>query len=156
MSKTIYFWGYQSPFSNFHSCPAFNHKGYTLYNSEQGFMLEKALMFDKTVIPEILRTRTPAQVKRIGRRIRNYNDSKWDAHRYDAMVSVLRSKFAIPELKKALLSTNDALLVEASPYDKIWGIGLDERVARQTNPSLWPGRNLLGKALMQVRDELMG
>lgn len=154
MSNFVFFWGYQSPFSNFHNCKPFNHNGYIVYNSEQAFMLEKALMFDKSMVSSILSARKPAEIKKLGRQVKNYNDKIWNEKRFDIMVNVLRSKFSNPELKEKLLATEDKILVEASPYDRIWGIGLDEKSAKRIDPKYWKGQNLLGKALMLVRDEL--
>ena len=70
------------------------------------------------------------------------------------MVNVLKSKFQIPELKEALLRTGDRIIVEASPYDKIWGVGLEENDPRILNEKNWRGQNLLGKALIEVRQSL--
>lgn len=147
----IYFWK-TGPFTNFFEKP-FNYKGYVVYSSEQAFMLEKALTFDKSAVSAILSARRPDHVKRLGRKVKNYDDKVWDEIRYDKMVEVLRYKFAEPAMKKILLGTGDKILAEASPYDKIWGIGLDKSQAWRTPPQHWKGKNLLGKALMQVRDE---
>lgn len=151
----IFFWKNGTVFTNFHLCE-FEYDGHTFYSSEQAFMYEKAKAFDHTAIPAILSSRRPDHVKRLGRKIKNYKDREWDKLRYDAMVNVLRAKFSNEDLKKTLLATGDKILVEASPFDKIWGIGLDPKQAKRTPPEHWHGRNLLGQALMQVRDELRG
>lgn len=153
-SQYIFFWK-NGPFTNFYEKP-FNYKGYVVYSSEQAFMLEKALTFDKKSVSKILSARKPQQVKRLGRQIKNYNDKTWDKIRYEKMVDVLRYKFRDPELKTILLETKDKTLAEASPMDLIWGIGIDAAQARRTPPQHWKGKNLLGKALMQVRNELKG
>ena len=71
------------------------------------------------------------------------------------MVLVLIEKFSQnPKLLKLLLDTNDSILVEASPKDKIWGIGIGVDHVDFLNSDKWPGENLLGKALMEVRDKL--
>lgn len=69
------------------------------------------------------------------------------------MVQVLEAKFEDPELKKILLATGDRIIVEASPYDCIWGVGLSEEDDDLYNGN-WNGQNLLGKALMEVREKL--
>lgn len=75
--------------------------------------------------------------------------------KYDIVVVGNKAKFGQnPELKEFLLSTSDAILVEASPYDKIWGIGLDRETAMKGTVDQWKGENLLGCALMEVRDWL--
>jgi ribA/ribD-fused uncharacterized protein len=79
-----------------------------------------------------------------------------DSNREHIVYAGCRLKFSQnPELKEFLLSTSDMLLVEASPYDNIWGIGLNERDAFSIPPSQWPGQNLLGKCLMGVRGALV-
>lgn len=146
----IYFWG--SIFSNFYYT-MFQYKGIKVNTSEQAFMLAKAVTFnDKSTAKLIADSRTPQEAKKLGRLVKNYNDNIWDSKRYQIMVEVLKEKFNNPELKKALLSTKDKILVEGSPYDKIWGVGLhykDEKIKDEKN---WKGQNLLGKALMEVRD----
>lgn len=148
----VYFWRNHTPFSNFYRKP-FVYKGHQLLFSEQAFMIEKALQFDPSKVDLIASVRHPQDAKSIGREIRNYNDRIWSAKRYHAMVQVLEAKFADPELRQILLATGDRIIVEASPYDRIWGVGLSEN-----NDDLykgnWKGQNLLGKALMEVRDKL--
>lgn len=153
----IYFWTDKTPFSNFFYNP-FNYKGYNLKFSEQGFMLEKALLFanksnnfNKEAIEKILKASSPNQAKYAGREVKGYIDSEWDKVRYSKMVEVLKEKFNNSLLKETLLSTEERTLVEASPYDKIWGVGLSEKDPLIFNESNWKGKNLLGKALMEVR-----
>ncbi|WP_295221067.1 NADAR family protein [uncultured Chryseobacterium sp.] len=79
----------------------------------------------------------------------------WDEHKYEIVKQGNLLKFSQNEkLKEFLLSTEDKVLVEASPYDTIWGIGMPETNPKAGNPSEWNGENLLGFALMEVRDEL--
>lgn len=82
----------------------------------------------------------------------NY-DRIWSAKRYHAMVQALEAKFTDPELRQILLDTGDRIIVEASPYDRIWGVGLSEN-DDDLYAGNWKGQNLLGKALMEVRDKL--
>lgn len=95
-------------------------------------------------------------IKAAGRAVKNYNDDVWNAKRFEIMSEGLYQKFSQNDiLKERLLKTGDKFLVEASPYDDIWGIKLDERRARLSHPSLWPGKNLLGIALTYVRERLV-
>lgn len=149
----VFFWKNKTPFSNFYHKP-FTYKGYPLLFSEQGFMLEKAQLFDPSMIDKIVHATRPDEAKQYGREIKNYKDKVWANRRYDAMVKVLTAKFQDPELKAILLRTGDRILVEASPYDRIWGVGLAENDPRILDERNWRGQNLLGKALMQVRDQL--
>ena len=148
----VYFWRNNTPFSNFYKKP-FNYKGKTLLFSEQAFMIEKALQFDPSKVDQIAAVKRPQDAKAIGREIRNYNDTIWNAKRYTAMVKALEAKYADPELKSILLETGDRIIVEASPYDRIWGVGLSESDSDLYTGN-WRGQNLLGKALMEVRDKL--
>ena len=97
----------------------------------------------------------PSKHKTLGREIVGFDEYEWNKHKYQFVLDSNLAKFSQNQLlKEFLLSTGTKILVEASPYDKIWGIGLgasDENIA---NPSLWQGQNLLGIALMQVRDIL--
>lgn len=146
----VYFWKNKTPFSNFYHAP-FEYKGHTLLFSEQGFMLEKALLFDPSKVDAIVAAKRPEEAKRLGREVQNYREDVWRAKRYDLMVEVLKAKFQREDLRKILLATEDRTLVEASPYDRIWGVGLAVEDARILDERKWRGQNLLGKALMEVR-----
>lgn len=149
----IKFYGKNSPYSNFHYVE-FDYKGYKVTSSEQAFMLEKALMFDESMVKAILTTTDPRAIKRLGRQVRNFDEKKWNKVRYDIMVDILLAKFSVEPLKSELLNTGDELIVEASPTDKIWGAGLVIGDARLNYPHYYPGQNLLGKALMEAREWL--
>jgi len=104
---------------------------------------------------QILESSDPYFIKRLGRNVNNFNQEIWDQNKFQIMVDIFKLKFSQnQELKTLLLSTGDALLVEASPFDNIWGIGLNEYDAKRKNMKDWPGENLLGKALMEVRSFL--
>ena len=93
--------------------------------------------------------------KKLGRKVRNFEPEPWDSKKSEIVVEGNKAKFSQnPDLKEFLLSTGDAILVEASPYDKIWGIGLDRETAMKGSVEQWQGENLLGCALMEVRDWL--
>lgn len=89
----VYFFTDEAPFSNFYKTH-FYYKGYNLLFSEQGFMIEKALLFDKSKASLIAYEKHPYQVKMLGRKVRNHNEAKWNEVRYDKMVEVLRAKFS--------------------------------------------------------------
>ena len=116
-------------------------------------MAEKARIFgDNEVLTTIMNTNNPKEHKRIGRTIRGFNIEHWSRVSFDVVVTGNYYKFTQnPLLKAVLLSTGDKELVEASPYDRIWGVGLhwsDNQILDRHN---WKGENLLGKALMRVR-----
>ncbi|AZL89123.1 hypothetical protein QKC54_gp0719 [Megavirus baoshan] len=125
------------------------------YNAEQYMMANKALLFgDGDILSKILDEKNPSKIKSLGRKIQNFNNDYWDKYKYDIVVSGNRLKFEQnPKLMEQLQNTGNKILVEASPYDKIWGIGLTANQAIKISESKWPGENLLGKALMQVRKE---
>jgi len=153
-NKYVLFWG--SIFSNFANTPYISHDGINFFCTEQEFMYRKAMLFeDEEIADKILKSRDPKQIKKLGRRVKNYNDVIWDAVRYDAMYTACRSKFTQnEEAKKALLSYPGKTFVEASPFDTIWGIGLGECDYRANNPAFWKGTNLLGQILTRLRDEI--
>jgi ribA/ribD-fused uncharacterized protein len=147
----VIFFGIDAPFSNFYLIE-FTYSDYYLKNSEQAFMLEKAMMFDKGKIPLILAAKSPTGVKKLGRTIQNFDPEVWDKNRYKIMINVLKAKFANPILKQILIDTEDLELVEGSPYDAIWGVKLDWMSDEILDRNNWRGSNLLGKALMEVRE----
>ena len=151
----VYFWRNKAPFSNFYRRP-FTYKGYDLQFSEQGFMLEKANLFDLSKVEAIARATQPDKAKALGRAVQNYDDAVWSSVRYDKMVEVLRAKFKEPLMRNILLRTGDRVIVEASPYDRVWSVGLGMEDARILDEKNWRGQNLLGKALMDIRAELKG
>ena len=146
-----------SPFSNFHTCkftdPSF--PGVTFTSSEQNFMARKAREFhDEATLALILNTDNPAEAKRLGRKVQNYDEKQWGAVRFQHMQEALRLKFTQDErCQKALLETGNQEMVEASPWDGLWGIGMDEKTAKQTPREHW-GKNLLGLALEGIRAEI--
>lgn len=96
------------------------------------------------------------KVKGFGREVKNYNDKVWSDKRFNIVAVAVREKFSQNEdLKQTLLSTGQTYMVEASPYDKIWGIGLSEYDAKRTSPENWPGQNILGKVLDMVKEGLV-
>lgn len=151
----VFFWGNSDIYSNWH--PArFRMDGHTFANSEQAMMYEKAiLMGDSETAAKILKTPNPKAVKALGREVRFWNEKLWENNRVRIMVKVCLAKFeANSELTREMLETGDRVIVEASPYDKIWGIGMRENDEGVENPKKWQGLNLLGVALMRVRSIL--
>ncbi|HZY81170.1 MAG TPA: NADAR family protein [Cyclobacteriaceae bacterium] len=130
--------------------------GVEYLSAEHWMMVKKAELFnDHTAIERILKSVKPAEAKVIGREIKNFDETKWNERRFDAVVEGNIHKFEQDEmLKNYLLTTGDRILVEASPVDAVWGIGLAQDAKRIEDPNTWKGLNLLGFALMEVRDVL--
>ena len=127
------------------------------YNcAEQFMMAEKARLFhDEGALQKIMQAYDPMEQKKLGRRVQGYDDAMWKTCCYDVVVRGNAAKFFQNEkLHDFLISTGDKVLVEASPKDSVWGIGLDENSPDAINPQRWQGTNLLGFALMEVRDIL--
>lgn len=118
-------------------------------------MAQKALIFEDHINYEkIISVKSPAEAKELGRQIENFNEDLWVQERYKIVVEGSFYKFSQhPDLKNFLINTKDRVLVEASPIDTIWGVGLVSDDERINNPSQWNGLNLLGFALMEVRDK---
>ena len=134
----------------------FTYSGIIYRTAEHWMMSEKAKLFDDgDIFEEIVNTSTPADAKRLGRNIRNFDNKLWTEKRFDIVVKGNLLKFSQNDLlKDYLLGTGKKILVEASPYDTIWGIGLTHGDIHATEPSKWRGLNLLGFALMEVRNIL--
>ena len=135
---------------------AFTVNGDTYLTAEHWMMAEKARLFkDETMLAEILKTEKPAAAKACGRKVANFDPSVWDIKKCEIVVQGNIHKFSQnPELKAFLMATGDKIIVEASPRDTIWGIGLGPDNPKALNPTTWRGKNLLGFALMEVRDIL--
>ena len=155
MSKFTFFWNNRTPFSNWYPS-VFIWNGIRFTRGEQYMMFRKAMLFGELdIADQILATDNPAKQKDLGREVKNYDDDKWAAVRFDIMVEGLYEKFnQNPQLKKALLDTEGTELVEANPNDRIWGIGLTENDPRALSKETWLGQNLLGKVLDEVRRRL--
>lgn len=123
---------------------------------EQYLMAEKARTFgDRETEALIMAEYNQLKIKKLGRKVAGYDDAVWSARRQQVSIRGNICKFAQnPRLKDFLLSTGDKILVEASPEDTVWGIGLDENSPAAIVPSRWRGRNLLGFALMEAREHL--
>jgi len=162
--KYLYFWGHQSKkgkvtkscFSQWYNSP-FIENDINYLTAEHYMMHAKAQLFnDDNAATKVLLAKTPGEAKAIGREIKAFDEDKWLTHRFAIVVKANLAKFTYStELKEFLLSTENRVLVEASPVDNIWGIGLAQDDPLAEHPSNWQGLNLLGYALMEVRSCLM-
>jgi ribA/ribD-fused uncharacterized protein len=128
------------------------------YNTcEQYMMHQKALLFnDVETAKKIMDARHPADQKRLGREVKNFDRNIWDKVNLQIVYKGNYAKYTQnEELKQLLINTGDRLLVEASPYDQIWGIGLGETEPNIDNPLVWKGQNLLGWAITLVKQEIL-
>lgn len=128
-----------------------------IYNCcEQYMMAEKARLFeDKEHLEDIMATSSPSLQKKLGRLVENFNEDEWNSVCKDVVYRGNLAKFSQNEsLKEKLLSTGSRVLVEANPYDKIWGVGLAADDTRIDDPDNWKGMNWLGEVIMKVRDDL--
>lgn len=155
MNNFTFFWKNRSPFSNWYPS-IFTYGGQTFSCGEQFMMWAKAFTFhDLETVDKIMKTSSHKEHQELGRQVKEYDDEIWADMRYQVMVLGLYAKFSQNErLKELLLATGDTIIAEASPSDKIWGIGLvaDDPLAQDMKN--WKGQNLLGKVLMEVREKL--
>jgi len=163
--KYIFFWGHrprkdgqisQSCFSQWWE-ESFVVDGKTYKSAEHWMMAGKAKLFgDEEMLQKIIDCRTPAEAKKLGRKVRNFDNDVWLKNRYEIVLDGNKHKFSQSEpLKAFLLNTGNRVLVEASPYDAIWGVGLAADYKGIHDPNNWKGLNLLGFVLMEVRDFLL-
>jgi|SRR5579872_10861 len=144
-------------FSQFYQCEFTDPKTNKTYSSaEQWMMYHKALFFDDAETAEhIMQLSDPTQIKNLGRHVRNFDDTLWNTRKFEFVVQGNYLKFSQnSSFLSRLKATGNKTLAEASPTDKIWGIGLSKEEAVDINPIDWPGQNLLGLALMRVREML--
>lgn len=153
--KFTFFFHQSSPFSQWYICE-FEENGIIFNCMEQYMMFHKAILFGNYDVALRIKNikYNPREYKRIGRKeIKNFNSKIWDINKRLIVTKGNILKFSQnPKLKIELLSTKDTTLVEASPYDKIWGCGLSQEDSRIHNPRNWTGQNLLGDILTEIRD----
>ena len=134
----------------------FSVNGTDFTSMEQYMMYQKAVYFqDENIAEQILATNDVAQIKQLGRLVAGYDDQYWNGVRQIIVYEGLIAKFEQNDtLREELKATNDAVLVECAVKDQIWGIGLSMHDSARLNPKLWKGQNLLGFALMMVRNKM--
>lgn len=153
--------GDNAVFSQWYKMP-FTVDGHRYNCMEQYMMSEKALLFkDLDMLRQILSATEPKEQKALGRKVKNFDSEVWNKHSQDIIFKGNYAKFTQnPRLKQLLLATGDKVLVEASPFDKIWGIGMRACKAANDHHN-WKGRNQLGYTLTRVKkaiiaDEILG
>lgn len=148
-----FFWS--GPFSQWFACE-FSLNGHDYKTAEQAMMHGKALIFgDEITARKIMEAVAPGKQKALGREVAGFDQRRWDAEKVDLVTRINLAKFGQNKgLRRKLFQTGELPLVEASPLDTIWGIGLDADAARNISPDQWPGQNLLGKVLTAVRETL--
>ncbi|MBN1207220.1 MAG: NADAR family protein [Myxococcaceae bacterium] len=153
--RFTFFYRKESPFSQFHPAE-FVVEGKRFICAEQYMMYGKAVLFgDLEVAERILASTSPKTHKALGRKVRGFDEQVWRGERERIVYEGNRAKFTQnAELLAALLATAGTELVEASPMDRIWGVGLSAEDPRIQDPSRWRGQNLLGKVLTRLREEL--
>lgn len=162
--KFLFFWGHQPErdgsigkgcLSQWWPC-TFTADGEQFPSAEHYMMWRKALLFgDGEVAARVPAARTPGEAKALGRKVSGFDEDVWVSARLSIVVSGNLAKFGQnPALRSYLLGTGSRVLVEASPLDRVWGIGLAADDPRAADPSSWQGLNLLGEALMEVRSRL--
>ncbi len=162
--KFLFFWGHQpskdgtlspSCFSQWWPAP-FAVEGKRYATAEHWMMVSKARLFgDQEAAARIGEANSPNKAKELGRQVKGFDGVAWDAEKYAVVLAGSMAKFGQnAALGKFLLETTDKIIVEASPVDRIWGIGLSADDKAAANPLRWRGQNLLGFALMETRDRL--
>lgn len=148
-----FFWS--GPFSQWQKSE-FSLDGVTFNTAEQAMMYYKARLFeDFEVAAKIAKAINPGKQKALGRQVRNFSEDVWQSNREGIVHRANHAKFSQNKgLRRKLFQTGDKTLVEASPTDCIWGIGLDAQKANRTPPDEWPGQNLLGIILTDIREQL--
>ena len=160
--KYLFFWGHKKTQTITKTCLSqwwmspFEIDGVTYPSSEHYMMASKARLFkDEESLNKILQASSPAAAKKLGRLVKDFDDQLWNTHRFQIVVDASIAKFSQnDQLREFLLSTGRRVLVEASPLDRIWGIGMDQHDKHCENPQLWNGENLLGFALMEARNQI--
>lgn len=153
--RYTFFFRPECPFSQWHPAE-FVLDELTFCCTEQAMMYSKAILFgDTETAAEIMATTSPAQHKALGRKVSEFEEATWRDAREQIVYRANLAKFSQnPELHAALMATAGTTLVEASPTDRIWGIGLSVEDLAADDAKSWRGRNLLGQILTRVRDVL--
>lgn len=151
----VFFWETKSPFSQWHPV-GFELDGTYFRTAEHYMMWAKAMLFgDEESAQEVLETKHPRDVKAIGRKVKGFDSKVWEENCKQIVYTGNDAKFRQnPEMLEALMSTGTSDLVEASPYDTVWGIGLSADDPLAQDKSTWRGTNYLGEVLTSLREKL--
>ncbi len=151
--ESVFFWGGEC--SQWYSS-WFEIDGEKFSCAEQYMMYKKALLFgDEEMANAIMRTQNPREQKSLGRGVRGFDKEKWEAECREYVYEANYAKFTQNEdLLEAIVAYGDREIVEASPEDPIWGIGLIYSDPRCDDKATWQGTNWLGEAIMRVRETL--
>jgi ribA/ribD-fused uncharacterized protein len=154
--RFTFFFTEASPFSQWYRC-RFEDGGIVFGCAEQYMMHGKARLFgDAAIAADILAADHPRTHKALGRKVAGFDGNVWEREREGIVLAGNRAKFTQnPELLATLLATAGTTLVEASPFDRIWGVGLGANSPLIHDRSKWRGKNLLGQVLTRLRDELL-
>lgn len=157
----VFFWGHQASkkgvtaacFSQWYLAP-FEVEGQPYISAEHYMMAEKAALFgDQETRARIIEASDPNAAKALGRQVRGFDEALWVRERFGIVVKANQAKFSQnAELGAFLQATGERIIVEASPVDRVWGIGLAKDDERAVRPDRWRGLNLLGFGLMRVRE----
>jgi ribA/ribD-fused uncharacterized protein len=152
-----YFWETKHPFSQWHKC-SFEVDGKIFTSAEQYMMYEKAILFgDIDSATKILNTNNVREQKELGRQVKGFDNELWGINAPTIVYKGNKEKFRQnKEFLNLLLSTKGQTIVEASPDDTIWGIGLTEKQEEANSIFTWKGTNWLGIVLTELREELLG
>lgn len=163
--KFLFFWGHTPPADGSinESCLSqwwmqpfcIDGVGYTC--AEQYMMAEKARLFqDDEMLEQIMKAAFPKEMKAYGRAVKNFDKYEWEENCFRIVKTANKAKFSQNDkLLEFILGTRNRILVEASPRDCIWGIGMGKSNPDAENPIKWRGKNLLGFALTELRDDLL-
>lgn len=151
----FFFWETRSPFSQWHPV-GFEIDGIKYRTAEHYMMWRKAMLFgDEETAEKILAVKHPRDVKALGREVKNFDSKVWADNCQQAVYDGNYAKFTQNKMMlQAMKDTKGVELVEASPYDKIWGIGLAANDPKALNRDTWEGENLLGVVLNALREKL--
>ena len=153
MRTSVLFWK-NGAYSNFHPC-VFELDGHLFHSAEHAFMHSKSMFCgDANSAEKILRASTPMEAKKLGRKVSGFEEQLWERHREEIMERVLFAKFyQNHKLRERMLALPmDCVFVEASPHDRVWGVGRSSRELKDGATSR--GMNLLGKCLDRVKSQL--
>lgn len=163
--KYLYFWGHRTRPDGVitSSCLSqwyprgFTHEGIHYPTAEHWMMAEKARLFnDEETLQKIIAAEKAPVAKKLGREVKNFDVNVWKTKMCAIVAKGSYLKFGQhPDLLEFLTTTGNKILVEASPFDPHWGIGMDKKAAEATIPENWKGTNWLGWCLMEARDTLI-